>query len=128
MEMTNQYHFGPASNKAREEAIALHRMRYEELGFFKNGEEDPYEKDSLYFVGQETTFNQVVGVTRLIFKPMDQLPTIKSFEIYDIDYTKLLKLENHRYVPLQNCQSMKSEFILLGRLYTTRNKTGSPIG
>ncbi|WNF37946.1 hypothetical protein RJD24_05775 [Bacillaceae bacterium IKA-2] len=100
MEMTNHYHFGPAFNKVREEAIALHRLRYEELGFFKKGEKDPYEQNSLYFVGQETTFNQVVGVTRLIFQPMDQLPTITSFEIYDIDYTKLLKLENHSYAEM----------------------------
>lgn len=100
MELKNHYHFGPAFNKVREEAITLHRMRYEEVGFFKKGEKDPYEKDSLYFVGQETTLNQVVGVSRLIFKPMEQLPTLKSFEIYDIDYTKLLKLEIHRYAEM----------------------------
>lgn len=100
MELTKQYHFGPAFNKVREEAIALHRMRYEEVGFFKKGEKDPYEQDSLYFVGQETTLNKVVGVTRLIFRPMEELPTLKNFQIYDIDYTKLLKLELNRYVEM----------------------------
>src|SRR5438874_427352 len=100
MEHIYYYHFGIAVNNIREEAILLHRMRYLEVGFFKEGEKDPYEKDSLYFVGQETGLNQVVGVSRLIFKPLEQLPTIRNFDIYDIDLARLMKLGDHCYAEM----------------------------
>ncbi|MGM0877112.1 MAG: N-acyl amino acid synthase FeeM domain-containing protein [Bacillota bacterium] len=100
MENKYHYHFGIALNKIREEAIQLHCMRYLEVGFFEEGEKDPYEQDSLYFVARETTLNQVVGVTRLIFKPIEQLPTINNFEIYDIDLARVIKLEKRRYAEM----------------------------
>jgi N-acyl-L-homoserine lactone synthetase len=100
MENTPQYYFGLAKNKIREEAIALHLKRYQEVGFFKEGEKDPYEQDSLYFIAQETTINQVVGVTRLIFKPIGQLPTLKNFKIYDLNYGRLMKLKENCYVEI----------------------------
>jgi N-acyl-L-homoserine lactone synthetase len=93
MKSENHYHFGVALTKIREEAIQLHRRRYLEVGFFQKGEKDLYEQDSLYFVARETTLNQVVGVTRLIFKPIEQLPTIKNFEIYEFDLVQVTKLE-----------------------------------
>ncbi|MFC0272301.1 hypothetical protein ACFFIX_12735 [Metabacillus herbersteinensis] len=96
----NQYHFGIALNKVREAAIQLHRSRYEEVGFFTEGEVDPYEKDSVYFVAQERATDQVVGVIRLIFKPINQLPTLANFDIYDIDYARLIKLDKQKYVEM----------------------------
>jgi len=100
LENNSHYHFGVASGKIREEAIQLHRNRYLEVGFFEEGEVDPYEQDSLYFVALEQNLNQVVGVTRLIFKPMEELPTLQNFEIYDIDLVRVNKLEKHRYAEM----------------------------
>ncbi|MCA1031296.1 hypothetical protein LCL95_09690 [Bacillus timonensis] len=87
------YQFGVASSYLRNEAIALHRKRYSEVGFFTENEQDPYENESLYFVAQESTNNDVVGVTRLIFNPIEKLPTIENFSIYDLDLIKLQKLD-----------------------------------
>jgi len=97
METSKTYHFGIAANHIRENAIALHRKRYSEVGFLKKDEQDPYEKDSLYFVAQDNTSNEIVGVTRLIFKELTDLPTFEHFSIYDIDLIRLQKLDKHRF-------------------------------
>jgi N-acyl-L-homoserine lactone synthetase len=97
MSIVKKYHFGLAVKKLREEAIKLHRNRYSEVGFLNEDEQDPYEADSLYFVAQEDEINETVGVTRLIFKPLLELPTIENFTIYDLELKRLKKLKNNSF-------------------------------
>lgn len=127
MELQNGYHYGIGTSKIREEAIALHRMRYYEVGFFTENEEDPYEKDSVYFVAQEASSQQVVGVSRLIFKTMDHLPTIENFDIYDLDYAKLLKLEKHRYAEMSAFTKLPKHEVgieIIRTIFQYSNQTG----
>ncbi|MBU9721958.1 MULTISPECIES: N-acyl amino acid synthase FeeM domain-containing protein [Bacillaceae] len=115
-----QYQFGIASNQVRKEAVALHRARYQDVGFLKDDEEDPYENDSVYFVAQEMTRNQVVGVTRLIFLPVEKLPTFTNFNIYNKDYTKLIMLEPGSYAEMSAFTKMKNHDVgvfLLASIY-----------
>ena len=97
MTVVKKYHFGLAVNQLREEAIKLHRNRYSEVGFLKEDDKDPYEVDSLYFVAQEDDINETVGVTRLIFKQLLELPTIENFTIYDLELKKLKKLKKNSF-------------------------------
>ena len=98
METTKKYKFSIASSTDREKAIMLHRKRYSEVGFMLENEEDPYETDSVYFVAQNPNQEQsIVGVTRLIFKPLMELPTLEHFSIYDLELQKLRKLDHNCY-------------------------------
>lgn len=95
METIEKYHYGLAVGQLREEAIKLHRARYSEVGFLGEDEQDPYELNSLYIIAQNHDVNKTVGVTRLIFKPLLELPTIENFSIYDLELKKLQKLEKN---------------------------------
>ncbi len=97
MRTGKKYHFGVAISQLREEAIQLHRDRYSEVGFLLEDEVDPYEEKSLYFVAQDDEVDKIVGVTRLIFKPLLELPTLENFKIYDLEIRKLQKLEKNSY-------------------------------
>lgn len=97
MKPVKKYYYGQAISQFREDAIKLHRKRYSEVGFLLEDEKDPYESDSLYFVAKDQEKNAIVGVTRLIFKPFLELPTVEHFTIYDLDLKKLQKLDNNKY-------------------------------
>lgn len=92
MNEQRQYHYAVAQGGVREHAIKLHRQRYEEVGFFKKDEVDHYEQKSVYFSAQADD-GTVVGVTRLIYAGLDELPTIKHFQIYDLELEKLNQLD-----------------------------------
>jgi len=100
MQTVEKYQYGLATSTLREEAIQLHRERYNEVGFLHKHEEDPYESDSLYFVVQDHEHHHIVGVTRLIFKPMLLLPTLEHFTIYDIELKKLQKLDQNSFAEI----------------------------
>ncbi|WP_019414426.1 hypothetical protein [Paenisporosarcina sp. TG20] len=97
MQPVKKYYYGQAISQFREEAIQLHRKRYSEVGFLLEDEQDPYESDSLYFVAKDQEKNEIVGVTRLIFKPLLELATLEHFTIYDLDIKKLQKLDKNSY-------------------------------
>ena len=97
MNIVKKYHFGQATKQLREDAIHLHRKRYSEVGFLNEDELDPYESDSLYFVAQDDEKDHIVGVTRLIFKPVLELPTLEHFTIYDLELKRLQKLPKDSY-------------------------------
>jgi N-acyl-L-homoserine lactone synthetase len=108
------YYFGSVEGILRQEAIALHHQRYQEVGFFKKNEEDPYEKASTYFVAQTTELKEIVGVTRLIFMKIDDLPTIRHFNIYDIEKLKLSRLEKNKYAEISAFTKMPKHDVGLG--------------
>jgi len=108
------YVYGVAQGKLKEKAIQLHYQRYLEVGFFKQGEKDPYENNSLYFTVQSESSREVVGVTRLIFNKIDELPTIKNFKIYDIEKAKIGQLERNRYAELSAFTKMPAHDVGLG--------------
>jgi N-acyl-L-homoserine lactone synthetase len=115
----NQYSYHVARNEMREKAIELHFNRYLEVGFFKKGEEDPFEKDSVYFAAVDETENKVVGVNRLIFKPMNELPALKEFLIYDIEKRKLKQLESFRYAEMSALTKLPQHDCTIGMLRET---------
>ncbi|WNG43589.1 hypothetical protein F0U60_05330 [Archangium minus] len=48
-----------------------------------NDFQDPYEKDSIYFVAQHALNQQVVGVCRLVLQELRTLPTYNHFELFE---------------------------------------------
>lgn len=88
----NGYYFGQAGEMEKKEAVELHHKRYEEVGFFRKNEADPYEKKSTYFVARKAD-GAVTGVTRLIFDKLDQLPTFQHFDIFDLDRARMSQLK-----------------------------------
>jgi hypothetical protein len=112
------YVFNVARGKLREEAILLHVQRYLEVGFFKKGEEDPYQSDSVYFVSQALMEKEVVGVTRLIFGKLDHLPTFQHFNIYDIEKARLDQLDRIRYAELSAFTKLPKHDVSLGLIKT----------
>lgn len=111
------YHFAMAQGLAREQAIKLHHERYEEVGFFIQDEEDPYEKLSRYFMA-ETIDHNVVGVTRLIYSQLEELPTIKNFTIYDIARAKLNQIEPNRIAEISAFTKMPAHDVGMGLIKT----------
>lgn len=98
----------------REQAVLLHHKRYQEVGFFSPEEEDPYEPLSTYFVAEWMADHQIVGVTRLIFSKLEELPTIKYFSIYDIERVKLQSLDKHRYAEISAFTKMPQHEVGIG--------------
>jgi N-acyl-L-homoserine lactone synthetase len=106
------YVYKIAHGKLRVDAIRLHRKRYVEVGFMKRNEEDLYVRDAIYFVAQ--SLGEVVGTTRLIFKPMDELPTIKNFQIYKFDKIMLSQLDRQKYVEISAFTKEQQHNVALG--------------
>ncbi|WP_428912439.1 N-acyl amino acid synthase FeeM domain-containing protein [Niallia sp. Krafla_26] len=116
-----EYYFGCAEGDLRHEAITLHHTRYEEVGFFKKDEDDPYADSSTYFIVQTTDPKEVVGVTRLIFMPVDELPTIKHFNIMDLKKRKLLKMDQNQYAEISAFTKLPKHDVGLGLIKTVLN-------
>lgn len=121
MEVEETYYFGNVEGKLRDKAIALHHQRYQEVGFFKQNEEDPYIDHSTYFVVQTEDAKEVVGVTRLIFMPMEELPTIKNFSISLAEKERLLQLEESKYAEFSAFTKMPKHDVGLGLIKTVLN-------
>ncbi|MDQ0201454.1 N-acyl amino acid synthase FeeM domain-containing protein [Neobacillus ginsengisoli] len=113
------YYYHVASKELREKAIELHFQRYMEVGFFKDGEVDPYQDSSVYFAAVYKEDHSVVGVNRLIFKPMNELPTLQEFTIYDLERKKLKLLESHLYAEMSALTKLPKHDCTLGMLRTT---------
>lgn len=113
------YSYQLASNELRDKAIELHLTRYIDVGFLKKGEQDPYQEESVYFAAVCKADNAVVGVNRLIFRPMDELPAMREFAIYDIEKLKLKQLDSHRYAEMSALTKLPNHDCTLGMLRTT---------
>ncbi|WP_423189858.1 N-acyl amino acid synthase FeeM domain-containing protein [Alkalibacterium sp. f15] len=118
MDVKEEYFFGKAEGALNKEAIALHHQRYKEVGFFKQNENDLYKDFSTYFVVQNADLKKVVGVTRLIFMSLDDLPTMKHFNIFDIEKMKLAGLENNKYAEISAFTKMPKHDVGLGLMRT----------
>ncbi len=112
------YSFRTASDALREKAIALHHQRYCEVGYFEINEQDKYQNDSVYFIAQIPELQKIVGVIRLIFKGLDELPTIKHFEIYDIEKARLSQLESYQYGEISAFTKLCEHDVGLGLIRT----------
>jgi N-acyl-L-homoserine lactone synthetase len=108
------YVYGVAEGKLKEDAIKLHIERYLEVGFFKKNEFDPYQNKSLYFTVNHIDSEDVVGVTRLIFDKLEDLPTIKNFQIYDIEKARIDQLDKSRYAEFSAFTKMPAHDVGLG--------------
>jgi N-acyl-L-homoserine lactone synthetase len=93
----NIYRFSQAHGELRKSAIALHRQRYQELGFMPEGFQDPYERDSIYFVAQHAGRPQVIGVCRLVIQDLRMLATYAHFELFEHERKALTQLKPGTY-------------------------------
>ncbi|WP_256758859.1 hypothetical protein [Cohnella sp. WQ 127256] len=113
------YVYSIARGKMREMAVNLHVERYLEVGFFHKNEVDPYQDDAVYFTAAHAFHSEeVVGVTRLIFGKLDQLPTLKNFNIYDLEKMRLQQLESFRYAELSAFTKLPAHDVALGLIKT----------
>jgi hypothetical protein len=110
----SSYVYSVARGKLRELAIHLHHQRYQEVGFFKKGDTDPYEPNSVYFAAQTEGSEEAVGVTRLIFNRLEDLPTINHFRIYDIEKARIDQLDRRSYAELSAFTKMPQHEVGLG--------------
>jgi N-acyl-L-homoserine lactone synthetase len=112
--MKNDYTFSKVDGEIREKAVELHYKRYQEVGFIKRNEQDIYAQDSVYFAAQTKDLERVVGVTRLIFKELDDLPTMKEFSIYNLERVKLSKMSPTEYAEISAFTKMPQHDVGLG--------------
>ncbi|GIP33439.1 acyl-homoserine-lactone synthase [Paenibacillus sp. J2TS4] len=117
MKDTTQYQYAVAKGVMREQAIRLHHDRYEEIGFFKKNEIDPYEQLSTYFAAQAED-GVIVGVTRLIKDRLEELPTIQYFRIYDLEMAKLSQLDRTRFAEVSAFTKMPQHEVGAGLIKT----------
>lgn len=121
MENEEEYFFKKAEGVLSDKAIALHHQRYQDVGFYKQDEDDPYIKYSTYFVVQTPDQKEVVGVTRLIFMSLNDLPTMKNFTIFDIGKMKLAGIEENKYAEISAFTKMPKHDVGLGLIKTVLN-------
>lgn len=114
MKTETNYVYNLAKGSLREEAVQLHHQRYEEVGFFNKNEVDPYEEISEYFVAQAHMINQVVGVTRLILDKPQELPTMKLFNIYDIERARMKLIDPSKIAEISAFTKMQAHDVGLG--------------
>ncbi|MFB1051277.1 hypothetical protein [Paraliobacillus sp. JSM ZJ581] len=112
------YYFGTVEGVLRQEAIALHHQRYKEVGFFERNQKDPYEGCSTYFVAQTMDSKEIVGVTRLIFLNVNDLPTIKHFDLFEDELLKLSHMDDHKYAEISAFTKMPKHDVGLGLIKT----------
>ena len=92
------YQFSLAYGELRKSAITLHRQRYQEIDFMPRDFQDPYEKNSVYFVARRE--EQVVGVCRLVIQDLRTLPTYAHFELFEHERRALIQFELGTYAEL----------------------------
>jgi N-acyl-L-homoserine lactone synthetase len=89
-------------------------QRYFDVGFTRKDEADPYVEHSIYFIAKKESLMEIVGTTRLIFKHLDELPTIKYFEINEMEKDKLAQLEPDQYAEVSALTKMPQYDVTLG--------------
>lgn len=112
------YDFCVAEQELRQKAIRFHHRRYEEVGFYRKGEEDLYESASIYFAALHRTTRDVVGVTRLIISRLDDLPTIKYFEIKRSEKEKLGRYDERQLAEISAFTKMPAHDVGMGLIRT----------
>jgi N-acyl-L-homoserine lactone synthetase len=112
------YNYHEACGIERERAIRLHHQRYQEVGFFRKDEKDPYEPNSNYFVAESMMDNTIVGVTRLIFEKLEELPTMKYFSLYDLEKAKLMQLDRNQYAEISAFTKLPQHDVGIGLIRT----------
>lgn len=112
------YNFKLAEGSLFQEAMALHYQRYQEVGFIKDDEDDPYVDSSKYFIVQTADTLEVVGVTRLIYKALEDLPTIRNFDIFEEQLEKLAQLDSNKYAEVSAFTKMPKHDVGLGLIRT----------
>lgn len=112
------YSFYEAFGKERDNAILLHHQRYQEVGFFGKDDKDPYETNSNYFVAESITEKKIVGVTRLIFEKLEELPTMKYFSLYDLEKAKLMQMDRNRYAEISAFTKLPQHDVGMGLIRT----------
>ncbi|MGO1590228.1 MAG: N-acyl amino acid synthase FeeM domain-containing protein [Alkalibacterium gilvum] len=117
----NEYCFKKVDGTENTRAIALHHQRYHEVGFLKKDEKDPYINYSTYFAVETVNTNNVVGVTRLIFMPLAELPTMKHFNIFEVEKLKLTGLGDTKYAEISAFTKMPKHDVGLGLIRTVLN-------
>lgn len=110
------YRYVQAVGREKMEAIELHHQRYQEVGFFKPGEEDPYETSSVYFSASDVEIDKVVGVSRLIATPIMEFPTVKNFKLFDIQLRKIQQLDASKIVEMSAFTKLPQHDVGLGLL------------
>ena len=126
-DINNLYKYSIAQGFLREKAIQFHLRRYIEVGFSKKDELDPYVQNAIYFIAQPENSLEVVGTTRLIFKPLEELPTMKNFKIDLSEMTKLHQLSPGQYAEISALTKMPQYDVMLGLIrivlhYSIANK------
>ncbi|WP_424768804.1 N-acyl amino acid synthase FeeM domain-containing protein [Paenibacillus sp. sgz302251] len=114
MKSQMNYVYKVANGNMREKAVKLHHQRYEEVGFFNKNEVDPYEETSEYFIAQTELLDQVVGLTRLILNQPQELPTIRYFNIYDIERARIKLIEPSKIAEISAFTKMQAHDVGLG--------------
>lgn len=114
MNQDSPYIYAVAEGDLRNQAVELHHQRYQEVGFFKPHDVDPYETQSTYFIAQQKSDKKVVGVTRLILDSLDNLPTIKSFSIFDLEKSRLSSLDMYRVAEISAFTKLHQHDVGLG--------------
>lgn len=97
---TAAYRFIQAEGELRRSAIRLHRQRYMEVGFMPPDFQDPYERDSRYFVARHEETQQAVGVCRLVLQELRTLPTYHHFELFEHERRSLERWTPGTYAEL----------------------------
>ncbi len=77
-----RHRFSLAQGEVRAQAIALHRQRYQSIGFMPEGFLDPYEREAVYFVARDEHDAQVLAVCRLVAQPLARLATCAHFDLF----------------------------------------------
>ncbi len=121
MDKKEEYYYSKAEGDLCDEAVALHHHRYQEVGFIKQKMEDPYIENSTYFIVQTVDLNKVVGVTRLIFMPLKDLPTMKHFNIFEIEKLKLSGIEKNKFAEISAFTKMPKHDVGLGLIKIVLN-------
>ncbi|GIQ67746.1 hypothetical protein DUZ99_11775 [Xylanibacillus composti] len=114
MNQDSPYVYAVAEGDIRSQAVNLHHQRYQEVGFFKPDEYDPYEQQSVYFVAQMKERGEVVGVTRLILDSLDRLPTMRSFTIFDLERARLSMPDMYRVAEISAFTKLQQHDVGLG--------------
>lgn len=116
--LSYNYSFYEAFGEERDNAILLHHQRYQEVGFFGKDDKDPYETNSIYFVAESITEKKIVGVTRLIFERLEELPTMKYFSLYDLEKAKLMQMDRNRFAEISAFTKLPQHDVGMGLIRT----------
>lgn len=123
------YTYGVARDQeTKTQAVELHRRRYAELGYLNDQSFDPYEEKSVYFAAVDKESQNVVGVNRLVFDELDELPTLKHFDISHDLRRRFRQLPSGSYAEMGAFTKDRGHSVTLGILKSAfRNSLNSGV-